>query len=95
MTEIPSLSQYPVLSGSQLQRIMPEPKSNLAQTLFSAAKGLVEGGASLSGIDSKYSSLIEKQMEMQEQMMLVSLVSNVEKTRHETRMAPVRNLRVS
>jgi hypothetical protein len=46
------------------------------------------------GIDPKYSALIEKQLEMQEQMQLVSLYSNIIKSEHETHMAAVRNVRV-
>ena len=92
--EIAGVTGY---SGAGLAAVMPEPKNGLT---FSKVLGAVkdfalDGAAEASGISDRYSPLLEKQLEMQEQMMLVSLVSNVEKTHHETRMAAVRNIRAA
>ena len=45
------------------------------------------------GIDPEYQALLETQMHMQEQMQQVSLVSNIERSRHESKMAAIRNVR--
>lgn len=92
--EIGGITGY---AGSALNIIMPTPKSSLSfGGVLSAVKdAALEAAPGLAQIDDKYSPLLEKQLEMQEQMMLVSLVSNVEKTQHETRMAAVRNVRVA
>lgn len=85
------------VSNSVLSRIMPEPKSNysFSNILTNIKDSILGTGSSVVGIDSQYADLISKQMEMQEQMMLVSMVSNIEKTTHETKMAAVRNIRTS
>ena len=45
------------------------------------------------GIMPEYMALINAQLEAQRQMQLVSLYSNIEKSKHETQMAAVRNIR--
>jgi hypothetical protein len=45
------------------------------------------------GVQGEYAELLNKQIEMQQQMQLVSMFSNIEKSRHETQMAAVRNIR--
>lgn len=85
------------LADNSLKRIMPEPTSSYTfKNVFSAIKSVISDTSTpLLGINSEYAELINKQMEMQEQMLLVSMVSNIEKTTHETKMAAVRNIRVS
>ena len=84
------------LSVGSLARFVPEPKSTLGSafkklfnTSIGAAKDLVQGT-----LDPTYSSLIQEQIQQQIQMQLVSLVSNTEKSKHETAMVPLRNLTV-
>ncbi len=97
MTTLNPLSS-PFFPGiSPLKRLSPEPRSSFSLgAVGRTAAGLAAGGAkALTGIDSSYGELLDKQIEMQEQMMLVSLFSNIERTRHETRMAAVRNMRIA
>ena len=84
-------------ADNSLKRIMPEPSSSYTfKNIVSAIKDVISDVSTpLTGINFEYAELINKQMEMQEQMMLVSMVSNIEKTTHETKMAAVRNIRVS
>lgn len=79
-----------------LGRFIPEPQSALVAP-FKAVLGTVassfSGGSVFPGVQSEYADLLNKQIEMQQQMQLVSMFSNIEKSRHETQMAAVRNIR--
>lgn len=86
------------LIGSTLSRFIPEPKTR-ASTSFSSVLGGVGGAlgqaaGAVTGIDPSYVDLLNKQVEIQTQMQLVNFHSNIEKSKHETLMAPVRNIRV-
>jgi len=83
-----------------LTRFLPEPKSRLGrsfgavlQSVGSAIAGV--GGGVASSVNPEYMELINKQIEVQQQLLQVSLVSNVEKSKHETQMAAVRNVRAA
>lgn len=86
------------LSIGALARFIPEPRSRLTETFNS----FLQGGASLVGkaagavmdLSPDYKAMLEKQMYVQQQMQVLSMESNVEKSKHETSMAVVRNLRV-
>lgn len=98
MSSDSNVSNIGLSTGSLLTRFIPEPKSRVGQAfsgVLNAVGGIVGAGASAAGIDSEYQQLINQQIEVQQQMQLVSFVSNVEKSKHETQMAAVRNLRAS
>lgn len=82
-----------------LNRFTPEPTSSISKTfksLLAGASSAFSGTVSnVVSIDPAYAQLIEKQMEVQQQMQLVSLHSNIEKSKHETKMAAVRNVRTA
>lgn len=73
-------------------RYLPEPASGAANFLQSIAK--VSAGDT-SAISGDTGELINKQIELQREMLQVTLFSNVERTRHETSMAPARNVRLA
>lgn len=86
-----------------LARFIPEPRSRISASFGSVLSGigrLVGGAASgvarFSGAElpSELTDLINQQMSLQIQMQQVSMISNIEKSKHETRMAPIRNIRV-
>lgn len=85
--------------GAALGRYIPQPRgsSNMSYRSVSNAVGGVmrSAAAGVSGVDGDYLALINKQIEVQEQLQLVSLHSNIEKSKHETRMAAVRNVRTA
>lgn len=87
-----------VVESTMLQRFLPEPRTrsgvNFSQVLRGVGSLISGGVSSFSGIDPVYQDLLAKQIEMQQQMQLVTMASNIEKSRHETQMAPVRNIRV-
>jgi len=85
-------------TGFESLRNAVEPQSSLG----TAFGGLVSGAASavgglvgnVVGIEPGYAALIAQQIHQQEQMQLVSLYSNIEKSKHETQMSAIRNVRV-
>ena len=81
------------------ERFLPEPVSGIGRAFQSLiGAGLQVGkaitGANLVGIEPEYAALIQEQLHAQEQMQRVSLVSNIEKSKHETEMSVVRNVRI-
>lgn len=87
------------LASSALDRFMPEPKNRLGANfqgiLSSTLSALSSAGpAVIPGLDGSYVQLLNKQIEAQQQMQLVSMESNIEKSKHETQMAAIRNVRV-
>ena len=80
-------------------RFLPEPVSGIGRVFQSLLNtgvkmGSALTGASLVGIEPEYAALIQEQLHAQEQMQKVSLISNIEKSKHETEMSVVRNVRV-
>lgn len=88
-----------ISAGTELSRYIPEPKNSYASSVAGFLKQLgaaaLEQTEAVAGIDPTYAELIERQLEMQRQMMLVTMVSNIERTKHETEMSAVRNLRIA
>lgn len=97
-------SEIPLLEGirfarNELTRFIPQPGNtsgttfrSIVSSLGRVASGAVEAAAG--GLDLEYQALLQEQLEVQRQMFLMSLYSNLEKSRHETEMAAVRNIRV-
>jgi len=53
-------------------------------------------GASVPGFPSAdFAELIAVQLEVQRELQTTTMVANVEKTRHESKMAPIRNIRAN
>ena len=87
------------LGGSNLLRAMPEPRnswgavgSSLLSTGTQIAGALMPGGDVLG--TGNLESLLQMQIQVQQVMQYFSMQSNIEKSKHETEMAPIRNLRV-
>lgn len=71
-------------------RVMPEPYStgvNFLQSLAKAGLGVGDFGNSSQGI-------LDQQIKLQEEMLQITLMTNLERTRHEIKMAPARNIRL-
>jgi hypothetical protein len=87
------------VTQQQLQRFAPEPSNRLGFSVQRALGGVasfaLDAAGSFAGIDPGYVDLINQQIMVQQQMQLVSMESNVEKSKHETMMAPIRNLRAA
>ena len=102
-TTIPSIDTASISRDSGFRFIPTPEKSGVFNSILGVARSalsLVPGASRSigftdpSGISPDFQSLIELQLQAQKEMMLVSMVSNVEKSKHETQMAPVRNIRV-
>lgn len=94
----PSVASFIRGGDSGIVRMPPEPRSRLKLdfgSILSSVGSMVGSAASstLGGIRPELMDLINKQVEMQEEMQMVSLTSNVEKSRHESQMAAIRNIR--
>ena len=74
--------------SSLVQRYAPEPVANFASALSGNSTNLVD-------ISPEYRNLLEQQAQTQAELQQVSLYSNLERSEHETRMAAVRNIRLS
>lgn len=77
---------------------LPEPSST-GVGVFSDVVGAVQsiagevGGVSLNATGS-FAELIQAQLQAQMEMQTTSMVSNIERSKHETKMTPVRNIRL-
>lgn len=84
---------------ARVQSLSPEPKSRLRNVFNSVLRGVTQSVAEVGGntisIDPQYAALIERQIDVQEQMQAVSMTSNIEKSKHESQMAAIRNVRAS
>lgn len=67
---------------------------NDALNIISDVGQTVVGGISTSGL-GEFQDLINTQIQVQKEFQAVSLVSNIEKSVHESKMAAIRNIRVS
>ena len=81
-------------------KYLPEPATKgvgLFQDAMNVVKGI--GSTVLDGVSSyaggDFMGLINKQMEVQREMQTTTMVSNIEKSKHESKMSAIRNIRVS
>jgi hypothetical protein len=72
----------------------PEPRSKAGDFLRSVGNAASEVASSVVSLDPAYAELLKKQIQVQEQMQTLSMESNIEKSRHETQMTAIRNVRV-
>lgn len=84
--------------SSAAARYLPEPAAK-GVGLFRDVMGLVSdvekgdvGGVPTEALGD-FAELIQMQIEVQKEMQTTTMVSNIEKSRHETKMAPIRNIR--
>jgi len=71
--------------------------SSVGNSILGVTTGRLPNSANIaSGVVSDTNNeLILTQIEMQREMQVTSMISNVEKSKHEARMTPIRNIRVS
>jgi len=97
-----SISVAPMLTGlglnvggSVLARALPEPRSSLAQWGEAVVDtGMDAVGSMLGSNSAELTQLLNMQIQIQREMQIISMASNVSKSQHETEMAPIRNMRV-
>ena len=86
-------------NNSTLLRVAPEPRNSLGSWMQSVASaGLSVASSAVPGLSavggSEMQDLLNMQIQVQREMQIVSMFSNVERSKHETEMAPIRNMRV-
>lgn len=88
----------PNLSTSSAANYLPEPSSTgtgVFNDVVSAVKSVAKevGGVSLEATGS-FAELIQAQIDSQMEMQTTSMISNIERSKHESKMAAIRNIRV-
>jgi hypothetical protein len=88
------------VASSNVWRAVPEPRSSLAswgrsllQAGMTTAETLVGGAGNVLDVGS-LTTLLQQQIQVQREMQVISMQSNIAKSQHEAEMAPVRNMRV-
>jgi hypothetical protein len=89
--------------SSNTRKYLPEPATKgigIFKDIINIAGGLAKtvssaSGIGIGGVSDDFLSLLELQINAQKEMQSVSMMSNIEKSKHETRMTPIRNLRVA
>lgn len=99
-----SSSSIPLVNLADLSataaKYLPEPTIQQS-SLFKDVMSVVTKAASTTigdvpiAVDGSLADLINAQIEAQTQLQSVSMVSNIEHSRHEQRMAAIRNIRTS
>ena len=84
---------------------LPEPSTSgvgvfkdIWQTVLgigSSVLGTAISGSVGQSINGSSSDLIATQVEMQKEMQVTSMVSNIEKSKHESKMSAIRNIKIS
>lgn len=83
------------VGGSMLARALPEPRSSLSQWGQAAVNtGMGAVGTLLGTGGSELTDLLNMQIQIQREMQVISMASNIAKSQHEMEMAPTRNMRV-
>jgi hypothetical protein len=92
----PMLAGFGISAGaSLLARALPEPRNAAAQwTKATLGAGMDAIGTLVGAGSSDLGNLLNMQIQIQREMQVVSMLSNVHKSKHEMEMAPVRNMRV-
>lgn len=87
-------------AASHAARYLPEPASkgvgifrDVMEVVSSAADTVVGGVDNVATGD--FAELIQLQIEAQQEMQTTTMVSNIEKSKHESKMSAIRNIRVS
>lgn len=93
MSEIDPLQPINYDTLQSPTRMDPEPKSDFLKSMYEFGSKVAEGALAVT-IDPEYAALLQKQLEVQQQLQMVSMESNLLRSRHETDMAPIRNIRV-
>jgi hypothetical protein len=106
MTTIQSIGSAPEgsygvsVAGSRLLRYPPEPRSSwgswaqvAGSTVGSVANTAANTGLGL-GLGTDLTGLLNQQIQIQREMQVISMQSNISRSQHEMEMAPIRNMRI-
>lgn len=86
--------------GANAREYLPEPALSgvgLFQDVMEVASDIGDGfiGGVSTGVTGDFADLIKQQIEVQQELQATSMVSNIERSKHETNMAAIRNIRVA
>ena len=87
-----SIVNTALTAAQEAARYLPEPIASGVDFATSFARA--RGNEMTVKLDPTYEKLINRQIEAQEQMQQASFLSNIERSKHEIAMAPIRNIRL-
>lgn len=93
LAEVQSYPPESSQTGVGLFNDIIQASAKMATTAASVASDFASGGSTAVAAD--FSSLIQQQIEIQKEMQITSMISNNEKSKHETAMSVIRNMRVA
>ena len=87
---------FRALGRRNTHRFAPEPRNSLGQDFDNTMNGVARAldGGSGDAPSGELLQLLNKQIEAQKRMQVISMSSNIEKSKHEMNMSPIRNIRV-
>ena len=84
----------PATTGTTVFSDIISAVGGLAKSAVGSAVGGSIGGVSLQP-EGSFGDLLQLQIEAQQEMQTTSMASNVERSKHESKMAAIRNMRMS
>ena len=90
-----SLSEIDELGSEQTEPSLFDNLADKFGTILSGVTGVAGSMIPQVADFNQFNSLIDKQVYWQTQMQVYTAESNIEKSRHEVMMSPVRNLRIN
>ncbi len=86
---------YDNFDDSGLTRYTPVPETESSIDFSGILETVADVAGSAVGIQSDFQDMISMQIYWQQQMQKVSLLSNIIKSEHETKMSAIRNVRTA
>ncbi|MEZ4753612.1 MAG: hypothetical protein R3A13_04785 [Bdellovibrionota bacterium] len=83
-------------SQSSFEYIVPEPQSTISSTFGNVLRSAASIASSATGVgdlSGDIYALLDQQVAIQQEMQTVSMISNIERSKHEMKMAAIRNMR--
>ncbi|MCB0317391.1 MAG: hypothetical protein KDD56_01445 [Bdellovibrionales bacterium] len=85
-------------SSSTFEYIVPEPESSISNTfgdVLRSAASVASTATGIGGVGAEIYTLLDQQIEVQREMQTITMLSNIERSKHEMKMGPIRNMRIS
>ena len=85
--------------GRQAAKYLPEPATNGIGMFRDIIQGVTGFGADVGGVpdvaSGDFADLIHLQIDTQRELQSTTMISNIERSKHESKMSAIRNIRVA